>query len=173
MSTTTLSVQLAMTAREVLSAADAPLSSAENDRDLQINGLNQALSLTSASDPAIEQPPVVQTVTLGGSPTTIDLTAAPLQAGRTEDMTGEKLIGFALRARDDNAGNMTIKPSASNGYNLFGGGTGLVILGPGQQINSIFVGVNSNLPAVAAGAKNIEISGTSGDVLDVLLFFGD
>jgi hypothetical protein len=173
MSTSTADVALLLTVQEILSAAEAPATSEELARTLTYSAFNGRQKLSSTSTPALDSPPAARAITLAGSTVTLDLTAMNLarSASETYDFTGKKLIAAIFKANSANVAAITIAPGASNAYAVFGTAKDIII-GPGRLEAFAFLSLGSDLPAVAAGAKNIDISGTSGDKLDVLLLFG-
>lgn len=178
MSTKSAQVVISVLHSEQFTAAEVPSASTVSERTLRSGKGNDAqLAFSESSTPAVTKPAISQKITLGGSATVIDLTAVaaaaiPAAATRTVDQTGGKLVSFNLRADSENTDPITVGPGASsNTYNLFGAGKDIDIE-PGFQIGGTFRDVASSLPAVAAGAKNIEVSGTSGDILYLDLLFG-
>ena len=169
--TISVSITLEQSVREVLSASDLPFGSNEADRTLRHTALNKSVTLSATSVPKAQRA-VLQDVTIGAGITTIDFTAAPKSVSRTEDMTGKKVTACKIVTGSLNAGNVTIAHGASNPYPLFGTAKD-VILGPGRTEQFAFAdGVDSNLPAVAGGAKTIDISGTAADTVRLELIFG-
>jgi len=170
-STNKLDFTLSFVGVETLDADDAPFSLVANNRDITVNSLKTNGSLNATSTPKVEKAPAVKLVTLAGSIVTIDLTAAEISGGRTEDMSAKKLVAFEISAPSTNTGDVTIEPGATNGYDLFGA-SGLLVFSPGQVLKSIISGAASSRDAVGASDKTIDISGTSGDLLYVVLYFG-
>jgi hypothetical protein len=171
MSTNTLNVSLLVTSSEVLDAADFPGAGTAGERTLGASGYTTQDTLTATSTPALEKAGVIQEVAIGGSPTVIDLTAVDIGVGRTEDMTGKKLIAYVFNAAAANAGSVTVDAHSSNGYNLFGT-SGLLVLVPGRRVASTIEGVVSGEATVSASLANIRIAGTAADVVQVGLWFG-
>lgn len=175
MSSTYLDLSLRANGREVFTTVEHP-SSSEAARTLKNGQNNVSKTLGPSTTPAIEKSPISRTLTIAGGGTTIDLTAAavlalPSSATRTADMTGKKLIAAVFRGDDDNAAVVNVAPGASNGYAMFGAGNDIDVK-PGETIVKFFSAVASSCPAVAGGAKNIDIAGTNGDVLYFDLYFG-
>lgn len=177
MSTMRGQINLSVLASEEFTAAEAPSAGAVSERTLRTgkgNALDQTLNSTTT--PKITKPAISRSIELGGSPTVLNLTAVaaaaiPAAASRSIDLTGAKLVAFSLRADDENADPILVGPGASSDtYDLFGTGIDLPI-SPGQQIAGSFR-IAPDTPAVASGVKNIEISGTSGDILYLDLLFG-
>jgi len=113
-------------------------------------------------------------ITIGASPTIIDLTAAEQAFGRTIDLTDAKLFALLVRAHEDNVGEVVIKggdASDLNPYLLFGT-SGQLTFGPGEVFTKTSRN-QFNLPAVASGSRYIKISGTENDQVDFLAFFGE
>ena len=163
-----LTAILQMSAREVLAAADAPGAANESDRTLRHTEFNTQAVLNANSDPAVDVV-ALQTITIGGAPTDLDLISAPLAGGRTGDLTGKKVVGALFKTADDNAAAVTVGVSGSNDYVLWGAGI-TVSLGKGRT--EAFLDEKEQLAAVAAGAKIIRFNGTNGDVIEVILILG-
>ena len=175
MSSTYLDLTLRANGREIFTTAEHPASS-EAARTLKNGQNNVNKTFGPTSTPAIEKSPISRIITLAGSPITIDLTAAavlalPSSATRTADMSGKKLVAMVARADDENTDPITIG-EGTNGYPLFGVGVLPEIL-PGECLAKWFANVASGLPAVSGGVNDeIEIDGTSGDILYLDLYFG-
>jgi hypothetical protein len=170
--TLTVTATLELSVREVLDTTDMPTGSTENDRTLRHNEFNGSAKLSATTTPKAERA-VISKLTLGAGITTIDLTAATKSAGRVESMAGKKVVAYIIETNiGNNAAGVTIAPGAANPYPLFGAAKS-VILGPGRTDMCAFAqGVDSNLPAVAGGVKNIDVSGTTGDKVNIELIFG-
>jgi hypothetical protein len=176
MSSTYLELTLRANGREVFTTAEAPSARTEAERTLKCGQNNVNKTLSPSTTPAIEKSPISRTITLAGSPVSIDLTAAavlalPAAATRTVDMAGKKLVAIIARGDDDNTDPITIA-EGTNGYPVFGAGVVLPVL-PGETVVKYFSTIASGHPAVSGGVNDeIEIDGTSGDILYLDLFFG-
>lgn len=172
-------ITMTMAGSEVLDATEAPAGSTAQQRTL-ITG-NQGITaqvLNSVSVPKVDQPLIAMLLTLtNGSPTTIDLTnvqalAMPIGASRLKNLTGAKVKACCLTTPTANVGKITVAPGASNPYPLFGTGNN-VVLGQGRVEIFSFKGIESDLSAVAAGAKTITFSCTNtGDQVYVEIWAG-
>lgn len=178
MSTTSAAITVKLLAKEVLEAAEALAANNQQQRTLTTGLQSWVAELDADSTPKLDQPVVAHQITLTTSVvTTIDLTAVqalvlPTGVARLVDLTGAKLKAFFLRAGNDNdAAGVTIEPGSSNPYPIFGTGN-TIVLGPGRIEAGGFDGIESDLAAVAGGAKEIDISGTTGDTLYFELLFG-
>lgn len=179
MSTTQLAVSLQITGQEVFSAAEAPAAAGEEQRTLRTGSNSVSLNKTTTSTPKVDKPPVSQKITLGAGTTTLDLAAIaalamPSGATRTVDLTGAKLKTLVLRTEpNNNAAGVTIAPGGSNPYPMFGSGND-IILYPDSQLVLTFRNTEppTGIPAVAGGAKEIDLSGTTADVIHVEMYFG-
>lgn len=134
---------------------------------ITINQLNVSGTLNSTSSPAVSDGAAIQKALSAGA-ATIDLTAVTGYRGVTKDFTGLRLQLLFLHNPSTNANNITVTFGASNPYNALGASF-LVVLTPGQRM--LFYGDNDT-PAVAAGAKNIDLAGTGSQVLNVIMTFG-
>jgi hypothetical protein len=176
MSSTYLDLKLRADAREIFTAGEAPSARNESERTLRGGQAPAGQTLGPDSTPAIEGPPISRQITLAGSTVTIDLTAAavlalPGSASRTHDFSAKKVVCVVLRADGDNADPITVAPGVSNPYAIFGASKDIDIA-PGMTVAAFFADVPSSLPAVAGGAKEIDISGTTADILYVDLYLG-
>jgi len=170
-STNLVTVGLSMTGQETLDPTDVPAAAASSDRTIRTGNFNLSATLDSTTLPALEKSPVQQALTIGASPTVLDLTAVTIAIGRTEDMTGKKLIAYLFSASSSNAGKVTIEADAANGYDLFGA-SGIVRLQPGETLAGAISGVGSGKDAVAAADLGVKISGMLNDVIDYVMYFG-
>ena len=103
------------------------------------------------------------TLALVAGAKTIDLTNLLGTNGATVNGTGLK-VQF-LRVKNTGANAMTFATGASSGYN-FGGP---VTVQPG---GFAMIGGNNGLPAIAAGVKNIDVSGTGTQTAQVTVEMG-
>ena len=109
--------------------------------------------------------------TLSGTTGSVDLTAAPLarQSSATFDLTDDYLWAAQLSAPATNAGVITVKQGASNGFPLLGAAS-LVILAPGDTIALVGTLLTAR-QKVDSTHKIIDIAGTSLDKVNILAFF--
>lgn len=175
MSTTTVDMAIRMNAKEVFTASEAPYAASDAQRTLSLSGLAVSGTLGSGSTPRVDQPPVYKKISAAGT-TTIDLTAAPCIAApgtatRAVDMTGKKLKAVLIKCAAANAGNVTVAFGAANPYPLFGASKD-VILGPGEVLALGYSGKETHLPAVSGAVKNIDVTTTGTDVVEVELLMG-
>lgn len=177
MSTTALEVQLKLLGKETFTDTEAPAANNEQQRILFTGrqGLKKEFSPTSV--PKVDAPIVAREITLAGA-TTLDFTAIlslalPGTATRTLDQTGKKLKWFFFRAAiGNNVTGILIAPGSANPYPIFGTGNA-VRLTRGRIEAGGFDAIESDLPTVAAGAKNVDITpGAANDVLYFEFHFG-
>ncbi len=173
MSTTSVSYSMNINVAEQLTAAEMPSAGSEDARRRSFSGLNRTGRLSSTSTPAVEVPAGFQKITIGAGVTTIDLTAMPAarDPGDALDYSTKKLIGVRIHADPGNSGMVTIAPGASNPYPLFGAGNEQDFY-PGEKSDKMLLGVASSHPAVSGTAKNIAVSGTENDIVELMLLFG-
>lgn len=130
--------------------------------------LNETLSLNAGTTPPASQHATFNAALTAGAGT-IDLTNLPgITAGEVVNGTGLKVQVAKFLNPLTNANPITLKFGALNPYNLLGA-SWQVSLAPGQ---SLLVNGNAATPAIAAGAKNIDISGTGAQALSVHLVLG-
>ncbi len=178
MSAHKLGVIAGLSPTEIFTAVEMPQASTESERTIKTTGTKLQADLDdTSSNPKIEKPVYNQQITLAGASQTLDLTALPVAAmppaaTRTVDMTGKRLIAcFFHAAAANDSGGMTLKAAAANGYDLFGNGKEYLIL-PGEVVCAFFYQQPSARDPVAGADKDIDIAGTIGDVIDVVLAFG-
>lgn len=165
---------------ETISSTDSPLvvGSGSTKRPYQ-RAVNTTLVDTDTPGPDTL---VAKKYTLtNGSPTTLDLTAAPKAENDdlSVDCTGKQLLGWHLSADPANVGTITIAPHGTNGYNVFGDAAGSLTLMRGQDVSSgMQRKTDTSLPTwgtdpVAAGDKQIALStSTTGSILYLHMVFG-
>jgi hypothetical protein len=141
-----------------------------SDETITVDGLNTTGTLNASSTPpATKQANGTKAMVAGAG--TLDFTAIPGDtADETKTMLGLKLQLAFLKAPSTNANPITVTKGASNGYGLDAAGTAwTVVLDPGQWC--LFY-LDDNAPDVAAGAKTIDLAGTTTQELDYVLVFG-
>lgn len=175
MSTKAVTAHAALSITETLSSAESPASSSAGNAR-KFDNYNAVVSLSNTSTPKADGPVVdlSTTIAAGPTPTDFDLTAAPQARDISEavDCTAKKLVALKIRtAKTNNAAGMTIGPQGGNGYDLFGSGIVLTLF-PGAELVFVYNAASTLHAAVAAGDKDIRISGAVGDHMDVLAQFG-
>lgn len=145
---------------------------AEGDRRVTVKDANLPTTiLNSSSTPAVGGAVSLKLTMATGVPYALDLTAAPQIGGEDPvDLTGEKLIGMVVQTPNGNTSTVEIRPHATtNGYDLFGTGSGIHI--PKDSTQSMVDKVATR-DAVDSSNKVIEFAGTTGDTIEVVLLFG-
>lgn len=134
--------------------------------------LNWTLPAKAAKLVATSTPPVTMAfsdeIVLTAGPDTVDLMA--LVRGATLpnlDMDTEDVVMLVVELDAAAVGPATFEPGATNGYE-FAGATGELILQPGDRVMMLL----NNAPAVSATTKDLDISGTSGDLFRILVVAG-
>jgi hypothetical protein len=145
---------LSLTVREIL-AANVP---AATRPIVTHNKFNAAATLKSTTTPPVSKCAVFQKALAAGVGT-IDLTALVGTNNLAIDGTGLKVQAIKVQNPATNTHVLLLKPGTSNGYNLFGAAS-QIILNPGESIQ--WVGIDSaSVPDIAAGAKNLALSDNS------------
>lgn len=146
---------------------------------------SEELSIPAASNPLITLDNVNTQQTLGPSTTppaaeisagklalvagalTIDLTALAGSQGNI-DGTGKRVQILKVV---NPAGNnpITLKAGAANGYNLGNDANWRITLPGGDEVTLKFNGTN---PVIAAGAKDIDVTGTLTESFDITIILG-
>lgn len=141
------------------------LAITETDGASTVSTNNKNGTLSSSSTPATTKSYFAER-TLSGSSETLDLTALP----DGKDLTTLKVQVFMIEANEaNNAAGLEFAQGAANPYFLFGTAGDKVTLFPGDV--RMFWS-NDKMPAVAAGAKDILISGTAADAYHIQLAAG-
>lgn len=125
------------------------------------------VTLTGASAPDAEMHAAMQVAMVAGA-ATIDFTALTRRGGSPISFSGKNLRSLMFQNPSTNANDITINVGAANGLAFFGAAS-KVVLKPGDVIGAYF---GSTGPAVAAGTKNIDITGTGTQVLQVIAVAG-
>lgn len=172
MSSTNATVSIQVLASEVFTASEVASGANEADRTIK-STVKLAATLTSTTTPSVTKPPVYKSL---AATATIDLTAVqaaamPNSATRSVDMTGAKVVGAVLKAGAANASAVNIAPGASNPYPLFGTAND-IDLKPGMVVAIGLNGVASQLPAVSSTVKNIDVTISGSDTVEILLLLG-
>ncbi len=153
----------------IADAADSPAGEAVQNRS---NAYSKSVTLDSASTPAADTHPVDLSDTLTGTTKDFDLTAAPKATDITStvDLTGKKLIAYVLTAASaNNVAGVTFAGNGGNAYDGFG----TIVIKPGETyVWAATEGFAAQRDAVAAGDKDVRITGTIGDVVNILAQFG-
>lgn len=146
---------------------------------LTYDQLRLAVSLGGSTYPPIAGRVVDLSKTLSGSTADFDLTAAPLAADPsvTVDKSTFKLVGLFVQTNvNNNSAGLTFGPQGANGYALWGasktkiwypGATDFLVYAHPTQAAALTL----YTPAVAAGAKDLRWTGTSGDIVKCLAIF--
>ena len=81
---------------------------------------------------------------------------------------GLKLQVLRLTHDEDNTGDVTIEPSAADGYDLFGNDDGVTVPAGGR----LTMEFNDGSPDVGATERYLTLIGTDGDTIDLEMIFG-
>ena len=163
-----LTAQLIMTAQETFAEADLP-AAASGSRSLPaMSAFN--VNKTFPNDVITPKAVAMQQLTIGGGITTIDLTAALAALDRYVDMTDLYIFAGLFAAPAANNGDVTIAPGAATPYPIFGAAKDILL-----PASRTIVWCDSQLDAVqvSGSVKNIDISGTSSDILNLILIGGE
>lgn len=106
--------------------------------------------------------------TLSDGSATLDLKALTNAEGDTIVTEGKKVRVFKAKATSTNANALTLAAGASNGY-LLGGAAWKFALSASDSIMTIH---NNNAPAVGDSSKNIDLTGTGAQSVDIVIVFG-
>lgn len=139
------------------------------DATITINQLNTSESLSSSTTPPATKVSTGQ-IALSGGAITLDLTSLPDSNGVAGaiDGTGLKVQSYIFRNPEANANDITLTEGAANGYELHGN-TWKIALRPGEIISCQ---LQDGAPDIAAGAKDIDITGTGSQALDFEIVMG-
>lgn len=138
------------------------------------NSFNESVSrqinLHGASTPVMDEP-YVKTVALVAGAANLDL-AALVRTGRSNlDLTGQIVYGWFIQNHGANA--MTFIAAATTGYGMFSA-TGGTVVGPtvGGVPGMAFNHRGDGFGTIAAGAKNISVTGTGTQSFTIMLWTG-
>ena len=107
-------------------------------------------------------------IPLSSGTATIDLKALANSEGTTIVTEGKKVRVFKAKAADDNANPLTLTFGASSAY-LLAGAAWKVILNADDSV--LFI-LNDNAPAISSSTKDIDLSGTDTQSVDIIIIFG-
>lgn len=141
----------------------APASSRVNLHTL----FNTSKSLDGTTTPAVSKNAIFDKALVAGAGT-IDLTALTAINNLAVTFSGLKVQVWKFKAKSGNAAAVTIKFGSANPYNLLGT-SWLLTLEPGQELGGYTAGA---APVVGASAKNIDLTGTGTDAVEVSLVAG-
>lgn len=150
----------------VIEELDLDSASAANSR-IKHERWNTSKAFNAGSDPAAQLVAAFEQALTAGA-ATIDLTGLAGTNGATVDGTGKKVIAAKFSNPVANSSPITIGEGAANGYELAGDGWS-VTLGPGDEVTLLRHG---HAPAIGATAKDIDLSGTGTETLNVILVLG-
>lgn len=144
------------------------LSGASDDRfDVLYDQFNVDKVLDADSTPAITKG-FADTLTLSTGTLTLDLTSLADGDFATKTFNGLKLVTLHVKNPSTNANDITLAEGASNGYPLFGAGW-TITLRPGEAFSWESAG---DAPAVGSGDKEIDISGTGSQEVQISMTAG-
>lgn len=140
-----------------------------SDNTVTTNGMNRTEGLTGSTAVPVTKYSAFEKALSSGSGT-IDLTSLPDANGTAGAVTGDglKLQVAKFRNKSDNANSITITEGASNGYEMLGNAFTFILL-PDQEIT---VYLDEKAPNISSTTKNIDLSGTGAQVLEVTLVMG-
>ena len=131
------------------------------------HNLNDDHTLTSASTVDVE---LVYSATqaLSGGTATIDLKSISDTEGNTIVTEGKKVRAIKVKATSDNANALTLSEGAANGYELFGDGWKIAL----EAGDHFLAYLGDNAPAISSSTKDIDLSGTAVQSVDIEIIFG-
>ncbi len=140
---------------------------ARRDNSIVHEAYSTNLQINAASSvPATKVAAFRKSLTAGAA--TIDLTSLVGTNSAVVDGTGLKVQAIKVKAPTTNTAAITVAEGASSGYELLGNGFTFAVK-PGQE--ALFF-LNEGAPDVALDAKNIDLSGTGTESLDVIVVLG-
>lgn len=160
-----ISCALAMrlTVDETLETTTAPYINS-SAAALNHNGVDKTVTLTASSTPAVDTVVAFKATLVAGAKT-IDLTSIT-HNGATVSLSGKKIK--AIKFRNPSANAMTITEGASNGYELLGNAFTFILL----QNQELQIYLADGAPTVSGSLKNIDVSGTGTQYIDVIAVAG-
>jgi len=174
------SLQIALKSISQVVLPDTYVRGSKSDQDQSVYVNDYAVQSTFASgDSPTPAEVLTEEITLDGTGSyDIDLTAAKIvgavdvsgDPAASEDLTAKKLCYLELHSGSSNAGDITVKPGSSNGYTLFGSAITQGVKVPPYSHLALLVQA-SGLAAISATVKVINVSGTTGDTLNLIAVF--
>jgi hypothetical protein len=158
----TVAYSLQLTVNETLTAAPDAASQVIVHKDY-----NKAGYLTSLTTPPVTKVSSFLAALTAGAKT-IDLRTLTAAGGVALDGNGLKVQCVKINNPSTNTGALTVVPGASNGYNLFGA-TSKLVLNPGEYIE--WVGYDA-LPDIDATHKTIDLTGTGTESSEWVIVLG-
>ena len=131
------------------------------------NGMNTTLSLNAGTSVPVTKVASFQ-LTLSSGTGTIDFRALPSTNGALLDGNGLKVQVMKLRNKSTNANSITVVPGATNGIDLFGASSRIVLL-PGQEC---LMTLNDAAPDISATDKTLDVTGTGSQILECIFVLG-
>ncbi|TVQ59912.1 MAG: hypothetical protein EA379_09535 [Phycisphaerales bacterium] len=115
------------------------------------------------------------TVAMTAGAATIDLRALTGTNGATVDGNGKKVLYAKFQAAAGNANPITIEAGASDGYPIFGadGEVTLPARATSEAISEVLIALGTSAPAISSSAKEIDISGTGTQAVNVIIILGE
>ena len=147
--------------------AGNPASAPDSLRKVTHSNFNTHAVLSATTTPPVTKVAAFEQALVGGAGS-IDLTALVGTNGATVDGTGLKVQAIKLKAKSTNTAGITISKGVSNGYALAGANYSEE-LKPGQEVTRYG---NNATPAIAGGAKTLDLAGTGTDALQVIVVMG-
>lgn len=161
-----MSIQISPTIQ--FTAIETVEADAADQMSVSQNGFNLNNVSLNANSTVPATKSSYKTYTLGGGGTlTIDLTDLDGLLEAAVDGTGLKVQTIVVRNPSSNNA-VTIAPGASNPYPLWGTGNSREVK-PGARFGEYFA---DQLADVASNAKEIDLSGTAGQTIDIGLCLG-
>ena len=166
-----MSVQLTYLNRLKVVETSAAALVSTSDATRTYNGLDTEETFNASSTPDAEDAAFFR-ITLTAGAATIDLTAMLHQIDSaltaSKSASGKKVRAWKFKAPATNTGNITITKGASNGYSPVGT-TFTKVIAPGGESSDYFV---SAAGTVGGSAKNLDVTGTGTEYIDVGVVWG-
>ncbi len=140
------------------------------DATATFSELNQSETLTASTSVPVTKWAGYE-LTLSGGTDTINLASLPgITAEETVVGTGLKVQAILYRNKSTNANKITLTKGGSSGYGFCASGDSWTdVLSPGQYT---LKGNEEAAPDIAGGARNIDVTGTVGQILQIILALG-
>lgn len=164
-STVSAVITASITVTETLSTSESPLIDS-SDATIK-EKIAVSTTLNSSSSPDAELHAAMQQALTAGA-ATIDFTALTRHGGGSVSFAGKAVRAISFQNPTTNANEITIANGASDSLDLFGA-TYSITLQPGQTLTAYLAAVG---PTVGANDKNVDISGTGSQVLNMIAVAG-
>jgi hypothetical protein len=165
MSTISASLKIELAVTETLTTAESPLIDSGDSTVKEKISVSKTLSASSTPDGELH---AAMQIAMTAGAATIDFTALTRHGGGAVSFNGKIVRCVVFENPATNANSITIAEGAANGLALLGAAFS-IILKPGHSIG---INLDDDGPTVGAADKNVDITGTASQVLNMVAVAG-